>query len=142
MVSSAARVVDDLGDPQAEVLVEDDDLAAGDQAAVDQQVGRAAGGAVQLEDGAGGEGEQVAHGHPGPAELDGDLHVDAVQHLDATRVGAVTGAAAAAIGAVVERLGHRARRDRRRSGAASSAAARAASDQDGGGDARRAAGRR
>ena len=61
----AARVVDDLGDPEAEVLVDHDDLAAGDQPAVDQQVGRAAGGAVELEDGAGGEREQVADASSG-----------------------------------------------------------------------------
>ena len=94
--------VEDLGDPQAEVLVDDDDLAAGDQPAVDQQVGRAAGGAVQLEDVAGGEREQVADGHPGAAELDGHLHVDAVQHLDAA-LGAVPAAATAVSGWAVRR---------------------------------------
>ena len=84
VVSSArCRVDGDLGDPQAEVLVDHDDLAAGDQAAVDQQVGGAAGGPVQLEDGAGRQLEQLAHRHPGAADLDGHLHVDAVQQLDA-----------------------------------------------------------
>ena len=42
-------VADDLADPQAEVLVDDDDLAAGDEGAVDQQVGRRAGGPVELD---------------------------------------------------------------------------------------------
>ena len=80
---SAAGVVDDLGDPEAEVLVDHDHLAPGDQPAVDEQVRGAPCGPVQLQHGTGGEGEQVAHGHPGAPELDGDLHVDPVQHLDA-----------------------------------------------------------
>ena len=73
----------DLADPQPEVLVHDDDLAAGDQGAVDQQVGRGAGGAVELDDLAGVEGEQLGHRHPGPADLDGDLHGHVAEQVQA-----------------------------------------------------------
>ncbi len=80
--SCSAPGRDDLGDPDAEVLVDHDHLAPGDQPAVDQQVGRAAGGPVQLDDGARVEREQLAHAHPGAAQLGGDLHLDVVQHVE------------------------------------------------------------
>src|SRR5690606_20096666 len=46
---------DDLGDADAVLLVDDDDLAARHETAVDHDVGGCAGRAVELEDGAGHE---------------------------------------------------------------------------------------
>jgi hypothetical protein len=71
--------VDDLGDPYAELVVQDDDLAAGDQRAVDQHVDQSTGRPVHLDDAAGSKGEQVLDRHGGPGQLDRDLHLDAVQ---------------------------------------------------------------
>ena len=48
--AACALGADDLGDAQAELLVDDDDLAAGDRAAVDQQVDGLVGQAVQRDD--------------------------------------------------------------------------------------------
>ena len=80
---SGSGVGHDLADPKAEVLVHDDDLTAGDERSVDQQVGRRAGGAVELDDLAGVQREQLLDGHPGAADLDGHLHGDVPQEVEA-----------------------------------------------------------
>src|SRR3954468_2242130 len=53
---------DDLGDAYAELVVDDDDLAARDQRAVDQQVDGAAGHPVELDDRSRRQGQEVANG--------------------------------------------------------------------------------
>src|SRR4051794_2227896 len=68
-----------LGDAQAELLVDDDDLAPRDRAAVDQQVDRLARHAVQRDDGARAESERVADRHARAADLDGELDGHAVE---------------------------------------------------------------
>src|SRR3954467_5291934 len=67
MSEGLGRIRDDLADPQAEVLVDDHHLTAGDERAVDQQVGRGARRAVELDDLAGVQREQLLHGHAGAA---------------------------------------------------------------------------
>ena len=56
----AESALDDRRDAHAEVAVDDHDLAAGDEAAVDEHVHGGVGGAVELEHGARPEGEQLA----------------------------------------------------------------------------------
>src|SRR5699024_2809102 len=73
----------DLGDPHRVVLVDDDDVTTGDESAVDHDVGGAAGGAVELEDGPGGEGQDVAQRHAGAADLGGERELDVVQDAHA-----------------------------------------------------------
>src|SRR4051812_40018007 len=68
-----------LGDAQAELLVDHDDLAAGDRLAVDQQVDGLAGEPVERHDGAGPEGERLADRHPRAADLHRELHLHVVQ---------------------------------------------------------------
>src|SRR3954471_3204827 len=93
MSECLCRVGDDLADPQAEVLVDDDDLATGDERAVDQQVRRRARRAVELHDLAGVQREQLLHGHAGAADLDGDLHGDVPQQVEAAALTAAGGRA-------------------------------------------------
>src|SRR3954466_9527891 len=58
----------DLGDAQAELLVDDDDLAAGDRLCAYQQVDGLVGQAVEGDDGARAERERLAEGHAGAAD--------------------------------------------------------------------------
>ena len=73
---------DDLGDPQAELLVDDHDLAARDRLAVDQQVDGLAGQPVQRDDRAGAERERLADRHPRAADLHGQLDGDVAQAVE------------------------------------------------------------
>ena len=73
---SSPAALDQVGDPDAELAVDDDDLAAGDEAAVDQDVDGGVGGAVELQDGAGLEAQQVPQRHAQAADLDGHLDRD------------------------------------------------------------------
>src|SRR3954449_7016498 len=70
---------DDLGHAQAELLVDDDDLATRDRAAVDREVYRLARHAVQGDDGPRSEAERVADRHARAADLDGELDRHGVQ---------------------------------------------------------------
>src|SRR4051794_13683963 len=71
----------DLGDAQPELLVDDDDLAAGDRPAVDQQVDGFAGEPVERDDRTRAERERLADGHRRAADLDGELDGHVVQAL-------------------------------------------------------------
>src|SRR5215207_475783 len=75
----------DLGNAQPELLVDHDDLAAGDRLAVDQQVDRLAREAVQRDDRAGAERERLADRHARAADLDGELDGDVAQPLEVVR---------------------------------------------------------
>src|SRR4051812_6241625 len=89
---------DDLGDADTELVVDHHHLAAGDEGAVDQEVDRAAGDPVQLDDRAGGEGQQVPHRHASAAQLGGDAHLHVGQQVQ--RLGVAQGIAAAGLGLV------------------------------------------
>src|SRR4051794_9559943 len=67
---------DDVGDAQAELLVDHDDLALRDDLAVDEQVDRLAGEPVQGDDRARRERQRLADRHGGAADLDGQLDGD------------------------------------------------------------------
>ena len=86
---------DDLGDAHAVLLVEDDDLAVGDDRAVDEDVDGAAGDAVELDDRARAQLEHVGHGQAGAAQLGGDPHLDAAQQRQRVRAWASSAAPAA-----------------------------------------------
>ncbi len=73
--------VEDLGDAQAVLLVDDDDLAARDGAAVDEQVGGLAGEALERDDGADAQVERLADGHVRTPDLDAELHRDLARRL-------------------------------------------------------------
>ncbi|WBL34988.1 hypothetical protein O0235_09310 [Tepidiforma flava] len=77
------RGLDDLDDADAEVFIDDDDFAAGDEAVVDEDVDGFAGDAVEFDDGAGAEAEDFGDGEAGPAEFDGDVHFEAGEEFDA-----------------------------------------------------------
>src|SRR3954471_7572951 len=68
-----------LGDPQAELLVDHDDLAAGDRLAVDQKVDGLAGQPVERHDRPGAERQRLADGHLRATDLDRELHRHVVQ---------------------------------------------------------------
>src|SRR3954454_1031633 len=72
----------DVGHAQAELLVDHDDLAAGDDAPVDEQVDRLAGHTVQADDRARAEGQGLAEGHRGATDLDRHLDGDVGQALE------------------------------------------------------------
>src|SRR5258708_15887901 len=74
--------LDDFGHRHAEALVDDDDLAARHQAVVDVDVDCFADLAVELDDGAAAELEELAHLHGGAAEHGGDLHRHVVDRLE------------------------------------------------------------
>src|SRR4051812_27195136 len=82
----AAAAGGHVGHAQAELLVDDDDLAAGDDAPVDQEVDGLAGHAVQADDGPGPEGQGLAERHPGPADLHRDLDADVGEALELARL--------------------------------------------------------
>src|SRR3546814_395863 len=67
-------VADDVGDADAELLVDHDDLAAGDEGAVHEHVDGAADRAIELDHRPGAQLEDVTPEHAGPAELSGDAH--------------------------------------------------------------------
>ncbi len=77
---------DDLGDTQAELLIDDHHLAAGDWGAVDEQIHRFAGQPLQRDDRAGAQLQHLTDGHTGAADLHAQLHQDVAE---ATQVGAV-----------------------------------------------------
>ena len=125
----------DLGDADAELLVDDDDFAVPHERAVDEHVDGAAGGAVELDHRSGSQGDDVAHLQPPAPELGGDFHVHVVQQRERAR-------RARGADAVVQRLelverdpdrrvraasGVGERRPRRRRGAGGRAAAARAS---------------
>src|SRR3954470_8741024 len=68
-----------LGNPQAELLVDHDDLPAGDRLAVDQEVDGLAGQPVERHDRPGAERERLADGHLRTTDLDRELHRHVVQ---------------------------------------------------------------
>src|SRR5207237_930348 len=78
---------DDLGEADAECVVDDDDLATGDERAVDEQVDRASGDPVELDDRTRRQREQVTDSHAGAAEFGGDTHLDVGQQLQGFGVG-------------------------------------------------------
>src|SRR5215471_2460866 len=71
---AALRRFDDFGHGYAELVLDEDDFAAGDEAVVDIDVDRFAHLAIELEHGAGTKIEQVADFHPGAPQHRGDLH--------------------------------------------------------------------
>src|SRR3954454_13298852 len=83
----------DLGDAQPELLVDDDDLAAGDRAAGDQQVDGLVGEPVQRDDRALAQAHRLAERHVGAADLHGELHGDVreAREVVAQRAGEVAG---------------------------------------------------
>src|SRR5260221_3153003 len=95
--------LDDFGHRHAEALVDDDDLAARHQAVVDVDVDRFADLAVELDDGAAAELEELAHLHGGAAEHGGDLHGHVVDRLEV--LGVHQALAVAAAGALALELG-------------------------------------
>ena len=72
----------DVGDADAEVLVDDHHFALGDRPAVDQDVDLLAGQLVELDDRAGGQGQDVADRQRRAADLDRDLEGHAEQEVD------------------------------------------------------------
>jgi hypothetical protein len=62
-----------LGDTDAEAIVDDDDFAAGEAFPIDEQIDWSIRGLIELNDGAGGELQDVAHGHLAGAEFDREL---------------------------------------------------------------------
>src|SRR5258708_1238454 len=95
--------LDDFGHRHAEALVDDDDLAARHQAVVDVDVDRFADLAVELDDGAAAELEELAHLHGGAAKHGGDLHRHVVDRLEV--LGVHQALAVAAAGALAFELG-------------------------------------
>jgi hypothetical protein len=73
---------DHIGDAQAELLVDDDDLATRDRLAVDQQVDGLAGQPVQRHDRPGAELQRLADRHVRAADLDRQLHRHVVQVVE------------------------------------------------------------
>src|SRR3954466_10393635 len=71
----------DLRDPQPEFLVDDDDLAARDRLPVAREVQGLPGEPVERDDRARTEGERLADGHAGAADLDGELDRDVLEAL-------------------------------------------------------------
>src|SRR5437763_15688887 len=78
--------LDDFRHRHAEALVDDDDLAARHQAVVDVDVDRLADLAVELDDGAAAELEELADLHGGASENGGDLHGNVVDRLEISGV--------------------------------------------------------
>ena len=76
-----ARRRHDLRHAQAELLVDHDDLAAGDRPPVHQQVDGLARQPVERHDRSGTERQRLADGHARAADLHGELHRDVVQAL-------------------------------------------------------------
>ena len=75
-------------DAEAELLVDRDDLAAGDAAAVDEQVDRLAGHLVRADDRAGADLERLADRHRRAADLDRQLDRHVEHHVEvAVQVG-------------------------------------------------------
>src|SRR6185312_3996278 len=77
--------IEDLRDAHSVVLVDHDDLAVGDEAAVQQDVRGGSGGAVQLDHGAGLEVEHVAHGHLGATDLHSERHLHVADAAELAR---------------------------------------------------------
>jgi hypothetical protein len=73
---------DDFGDADAEAIIDDDDFAAGEAFAVNEEINRGIGRLIELDDGAGGELEDVAHGHLAGAEFDGELDAEIQEELE------------------------------------------------------------
>src|SRR4051812_6746333 len=89
-LEDALSDIEDAGDAHRVVLIDHDDLAVCDQAPVEQHVCRCPGGAVELDDRTGLEGEDVAHRHPGASDLYGERHLhvgDAAELADHRIVG-------------------------------------------------------
>src|SRR5215212_1675233 len=101
---------DEALDPHGPLAVVGDDEAGGGEAhAVDVQVDRLLGLAVELEDGARGRADQVADRHAAAAELGPDADLDAAERL--VQTGRLRGVRRALVAQVlraelVERLGH------------------------------------
>src|SRR5581483_4065906 len=76
----------DLGDPHAELVVDDHDFAARDERAVDEQVDGAVGRAVELDHVADGQAKQVAHAEAGAAEHGGHRHLHVAEQVERRRV--------------------------------------------------------
>ena len=73
---------DNLVDADAEVVVEDQDFAAGDELVVDVDVDRIAGQFVELDDGAFGQFEHVLNEHLGAAEFNFHIEIDVFEQFD------------------------------------------------------------
>src|SRR5947209_10418231 len=76
---AVGRLAEDLGDAEAELLVDHDDLAPRDRSAVDEKVDGLAGHAVERDDQALAELERLADGHPRPPDLDRQVDRDSAQ---------------------------------------------------------------
>src|ERR1700732_2423102 len=74
--------LDDFRHGDAEALVDDDDLATRYQAVVDVDVDRLADLAVELDDGAAAQLEELADLHGGASEDGGDLYRNVVDRLE------------------------------------------------------------
>src|SRR5437868_15503402 len=90
--------LDDFRHRHAETLVDDDDLAARHQAVVDVDVDRSADLAVELDDGAAAELQELADLHGRAAEHGGDLDGNVVDRLEVLGVYRSLGGVAAAFG--------------------------------------------
>src|SRR4051812_39128455 len=73
---------DDVGEADPELLVDDDDLALSDQAAVHEEVERLAGESFELDDRALSELEYLADRNLGAPQLDGELHRNVEDEVD------------------------------------------------------------
>ena len=74
---------DDFDDADAEVFIHDDDFATGDEPVVDHDVDGLTGEAVEFNDRARAEAEDIGDGEFGAAEFDGDVHLQAGEEVDA-----------------------------------------------------------
>src|ERR1700722_13158557 len=74
---------DDFVDSDAEVVVEDEDLAAGDEAFVDEDIDGIAGEFVEFDDASFGEFQDVFDEHAVAAEFDFNVEFDVAEEVDA-----------------------------------------------------------
>ncbi len=74
--------IEDFADADGEGIVDDDDFAAGKQHALDEEIDRLGNGAVEADDGADLQLEQIGDGHGGPAELGADADGDVEQVVE------------------------------------------------------------
>src|SRR5258708_4799263 len=85
---STAIRLDDFGHRHAQPVVDDHDFAARHQPVVDIDVDRLADLAIELDDGAAAELQQLAHLHGRAAEHRRDLHGNVINCTELARTGA------------------------------------------------------
>ena len=81
---------DQLGNADAEAVVEHEDFATGDQPAVDEDVDGVAGELVERHDGALFELQHLFELHVGAAELDLEVELDVAEQFERSRLGRET----------------------------------------------------